>query len=113
VSNNNNIVCFETAITVFGAVCVAADLFIRVLVLPLLPLFPLLGLATLCRACCSGGTSRSMAVLVIASFQENNLDESFVQIPAADSVYAPPYANFLKNNQDNPFMHILLLGNGQ
>ena len=38
-----------------------------------------------------------------ASFQENNQDESFVQTPAADSVYA---SGFPANNEDDPFMQI-------
>jgi hypothetical protein len=34
-----------------------------------------------------------------------------VQIPAADSVHAPPYASFPANNKDNPFMQISTASN--
>lgn len=46
------------------------------------------------------------------SFSPKNQDESCVQIPAADSVHAPPYASFSTRNQDDPSMQISTTDNG-
>jgi len=47
-----------------------------------------------------------------ANFQENNQDDSFMQTPAGDSEYVPPYASAPANDQDDPFEQIFTAENG-
>jgi hypothetical protein len=54
----------------------------------------------------NGEATKQLLMEYWTSFSTNNHDDSFVQTPAADSVYAPPSASFQERNQDDPFTQI-------